>query len=56
MSSSCSFGAADLQLDSDPKHIKDNGSVAKITPRTHGKIGAPLRVIESAIVSLSAPS
>jgi len=35
----------------------DNGSVAKITPpRTHGKLRAPLRGVESAVVSLSTPS
>lgn len=49
--------AADLQVDFDPKQMKDNGSVAKITPPwTHGKIRRPLRGVESAVLSLSAPS
>ena len=40
-----------------PKRMKDNGSVAKITPPwTHGKIRRPLRGVESAVLSLSAPS
>jgi hypothetical protein len=51
------FLAADLQFDFDPKQMKDNGSVAKITPPcTHGKIRRPLRGVESAVLSLSATS
>jgi hypothetical protein len=38
-----------------PKAMKDKGSVAKITP-AHGHIGAALRGVELALVSLSVPS
>ena len=41
------------QLDS--TQMKDNGSFAKIAPRTHGQIRAPFRGVESAVVSLSVP-
>ena len=51
------FLAADLQVDFDPKPMKDNLSVARITPPwTHGKIRWPLRGVESAVLSLSARS
>jgi hypothetical protein len=48
--------AADPQLDFDPKQMTDNGSIAKITPRTHGKIRAPLLGVETRVLNLSAPT
>ena len=47
--------AAGPQFDFDPEQMKDDGLVATITPRTHGKIRAPLRDVESAVESLIVP-